>query len=324
MAEAAAGLPRPRLPSASVCLPTFNGESYLLEQLESIAGQEVLPEEIVIGDDASTDRTIEVVERFAESAPMRVVVLRHEERLGLPANLRAIGRRASADVVFFSDQDDVWKPTKIGRMLQAFGEGVDAVASDSRPFDSVTGSPAAASLWQRFGRGAPPSPSLGEVVARRVFLPGHNFAVRRAALLEHLWPEAEVWADFFCALVFAALGSLALVDEVLVLYRQHEHNTIGVRGRRSREDNVADWTRSADTLAAVRSHLEHLGRLRPGDAELLGEREGFLRARVEYLDRPFRHVATPLRLALSRQGYTAYANGFRSFASDLATLVGRR
>ena len=68
----------------SVALATHNGEPWLREQLESLARQTLLPCELVVSDDHSSDRTLSVVETFAASAPFPVQIVRHHTRLGLP------------------------------------------------------------------------------------------------------------------------------------------------------------------------------------------------------------------------------------------------
>ena len=57
----------------SVAMAVYNGERFLADQLGSLARQERLPDELVISDDASTDRTVEIVRDFAERAPFRIV-----------------------------------------------------------------------------------------------------------------------------------------------------------------------------------------------------------------------------------------------------------
>ena len=106
--------------AVSVAMATFNGEQFLVAQLESIAAQAVAPYELVICDDCSTDATVELIEDFAGRAPFRVRLERNPERLGFAENSLMAARLCEGDVVAFSDQDDVWHETKIMRCLQAF------------------------------------------------------------------------------------------------------------------------------------------------------------------------------------------------------------
>jgi glycosyltransferase involved in cell wall biosynthesis len=80
----------------SIALATYNGDRWLREQFDSLARQTLLPGELVIRDDQSTDRTLEVVEQFASEAPFPIRVIRNDTRLGFADNfmraLRNCGR----------------------------------------------------------------------------------------------------------------------------------------------------------------------------------------------------------------------------------------
>ena len=97
---------------------TFDGADYVRAQLDSIAAQSQPPEEIVVCDDRSNDDTAQIVRDFAASANFPVRIEINERRLGPLANFgKAIGL-CRGDVVFLSDQDDIWKPHKMARMLE--------------------------------------------------------------------------------------------------------------------------------------------------------------------------------------------------------------
>lgn len=101
----------------SVALATFNGARFLPEQLASLAAQTRLPDELVVGDDGSTDGTLALLEDFAATAPFPVRVTRHPAALGPAGNFAATIARCSGDVVFLCDQDDVWRREKIATVL---------------------------------------------------------------------------------------------------------------------------------------------------------------------------------------------------------------
>jgi glycosyltransferase involved in cell wall biosynthesis len=77
----------------SVALCTYNGGRFLREQLESLASQSVLPAELQVGDDGSTDNTLEIVEEFARTAPFPVGIARNERQLGYGENFIQTARR---------------------------------------------------------------------------------------------------------------------------------------------------------------------------------------------------------------------------------------
>lgn len=107
----------------SIVLCTYNGESFLREQLDSLLAQTRQPDEIVIADDASTDATWTILQGFARQASdagIAVDLQRNPANLGYVENFTAALRRATGDLVFLSNQDDVWHPDKLRRMAEEF------------------------------------------------------------------------------------------------------------------------------------------------------------------------------------------------------------
>jgi glycosyltransferase involved in cell wall biosynthesis len=97
----------------SVAMATYNGARFIGAQLESLTRQTRLPDELVVTDDASTDDTAAIVERFAATAPFRTRLERNSRNLGFNGNFERAISLASGDLVFISDQDDIWYPEKI-------------------------------------------------------------------------------------------------------------------------------------------------------------------------------------------------------------------
>src|SRR6516164_2136009 len=92
----------------SVAMATYNGERFLEEQLNCLTRQMLLPFELVVCDDGSTDGTLDILHRFAQSAPFPVWIYENQTKLGFGFNfLQAIGR-STGELVALSDQDDVW------------------------------------------------------------------------------------------------------------------------------------------------------------------------------------------------------------------------
>lgn len=97
----------------SVVMATYNGERYVAEQLRSILEQTHLPAEIVVGDDGSVDRTLEVIGEMAAASPVPIRVAVNPERLGYGENFMRTATRATGDLIAFADQDDFWYPNKL-------------------------------------------------------------------------------------------------------------------------------------------------------------------------------------------------------------------
>ncbi|MCD2452741.1 glycosyltransferase family 2 protein [Methylicorpusculum oleiharenae] len=102
----------------SIALATYNGEKYLVEQLRSFCNQTRMPDELIICDDCSQDSTLSIAYDFAAKAPFTVKIIVNQRNLGYVQNFSNAFSYCNGDIVFISDQDDVWLPTKIEKMSQ--------------------------------------------------------------------------------------------------------------------------------------------------------------------------------------------------------------
>ena len=104
----------------SIAMATYNGAAHIQQQLESFLSQTYPPDEVVVCDDCSTDETIEILESFRESAPFTVAIHRNEKNLGYTKNFEKALQNCSGELIFLSDQDDVWFPNKVERVTDVF------------------------------------------------------------------------------------------------------------------------------------------------------------------------------------------------------------
>jgi len=100
----------------SVCIATYNGEKYIKEQLNSIIIQISQEDEIVVSDDWSNDRTLEIVSNYQDN---RIKILFNKKEKGYSKNFENAILYAKGDIIFICDQDDVWLPNKVSRMIDA-------------------------------------------------------------------------------------------------------------------------------------------------------------------------------------------------------------
>jgi len=97
----------------SIALATFNGSKYLPAQLKSYLDQTRLPDELIVSDDGSTDDTRMILMEFAETAPFEVRLYVNNENRGYANNFNHAILHSTGELVFLSDQDDVWFPQKL-------------------------------------------------------------------------------------------------------------------------------------------------------------------------------------------------------------------
>lgn len=116
----------------SVCMATFNGEEYIQEQLKSILKQLTSDDEVIISDDGSSDRTLEIISNFNDN---RITIVKSEEKGNPTFNFENAIRNSSGDIIFLADQDDVWLNNKVSVMSQLITDGADLVLSNCKVVD---------------------------------------------------------------------------------------------------------------------------------------------------------------------------------------------
>ena len=108
--------------SISVAMAVYNGEGFIFEQLSSIFNQTMPPNEIVISDDGSTDNTVEIIKSFKSKYDKKNIIkliFNDSIKKGHVNNFLNACINTIGDIVFFSDQDDVWLKSKISMMVNA-------------------------------------------------------------------------------------------------------------------------------------------------------------------------------------------------------------
>jgi glycosyltransferase involved in cell wall biosynthesis len=115
----------------SVAVATFNGEKYIKDQITSILSQLDENAEIIVSDDGSTDKTIEILYSFND---VRIKVFSNSEKKGPIFNFENALKKTSGDIIFLSDQDDIWLPGKINTIKKYLVE-YDLVVSDCKVVD---------------------------------------------------------------------------------------------------------------------------------------------------------------------------------------------
>lgn len=100
----------------SVAMITYNGEKYLREQLDSILTQLLEQDEVVVSDDGSTDGTRTILNEY-QKKDNRIKVV-EGPRAGIKKNVEHALKQCTGEVIFLSDQDDIWKANKVKRVLE--------------------------------------------------------------------------------------------------------------------------------------------------------------------------------------------------------------
>jgi Glycosyl transferase family 2 len=223
----------------SVAMATYNGEAYIRDQLDSLAKQTLLPKELIVCDDGSADRTLEIVERFSKTtAPFPVHIYRNEKRLGFADNFLQAASLCKGDLIAFCDQDDVWLPEKLQYCLAMFIFKPELMLLSHNAW--VTD--------EKLSRMKPLSSRKTCIYARGDFQPlanplmGFTQVFRKELAHAIPWsarPRAEEYVqsktpgclmphDCWMAIVASSLGKVMVSDTVLASYRQHGKNAVGL------------------------------------------------------------------------------------------------
>ncbi len=203
----------------SVCIATYNGARYIKQQLESILPQLAPTDEVVLSDDASTDNTLEIVASLNDP---RIRVLRHVKtpaKFTIDYATHNFGHalsHAKGDYIFLSDQDDVWMPNKVEKMMVCLQDN-DLVMSDCTTTDSDLN----VVNTSYYGAERPFRPSILHNLLKPAFL-GSCMAFRRTVMDKFLpFPKCGVGHDLWIGLVGLKHYRFKFVDEPLMYYRRH-------------------------------------------------------------------------------------------------------
>lgn len=215
--------------TVSIALCTYNGERFLQEQLDSYARQTVLPDEVVVCDDGSTDRTLEILESWAASVPFEVRIVRNEKNLGYAQNFGKAVSLCTKDLIFLSDQDDVWMPEKIERMRTVFESepNVNLVVSDAEITDAAL-TPVNGRIQEVLPLWFYDEPAAFCMLAPKPdgCYPQGCASAFRATLKPFFLPIPSLWShDIWLQITAPLAGEGRVLNEPLFRYRIHGTNT---------------------------------------------------------------------------------------------------
>lgn len=315
----------------SIVLCTYNGAAFLSRQLESFLSQTRQPDEIVIGDDASTDGTRDILEAFSEEASSRgieVKLMRHASNLGYVGNFSTMLRHATGDLLFLSDQDDVWRNDKLEVMASQFrqDDSLMLLHSDARLIDEK-GSSTEHGLFELLElsdqeRRAVRAGDAFGVLLRRNIVTGATAAMRRV-VVEQALPVRPGWIhDEWLAVIASVIGRVDFLDEPLIDYRQHGQNQIGIRKRtlRKRLDDLMGPQAKLieETLVRLNNLADRLRDIRPFPArqvERIEDMLSHLAVRQRMMGGRMRRLI-PIYREYIRGRYRLYNTGMRGALRD--------
>lgn len=235
----------------SICVATYNGEQYIEQQLRSILEQIAADDEVIVSDDGSTDDTLKIVDSI-EDKRIRV---RHSDAHYFKDNFIEAMREAKGEILFLSDQDDVWLPGKYERCIEEL-KTADLVCTNSMMTDSELKvvEPDFFSIYHS-------GPGVFKNSMNNTYY-GSCMAFHRLLLDKALPmpPTREIGHDIWLGLVAEMTGKVRFIDTPYLLYRRHEDaktSTNGLLHRSRRPLWIKVWSRLVVLYYVCKFKLNH-------------------------------------------------------------------
>ena len=307
------------------------------EQLDSIAAQTTLPDELIICDDVSSDATPQILESFAKSAGFPVKLHFNPENLGFVKNFEKAISLCSGDIIFLSDQDDVWRADKLEVMQKYFSDpAVGMVFSNAEIIDAKS-QPTGEKLWEmidfslklqhRFNRG-----DAYKILYRQPLISGCTMAFARKwwPWIKPLPVDIPAIHDIWIALMVALFSEVIAISHPLINHRIHDQQPSAPR-RQNVTTQLINKVQSGEKHQLYQDHLAQLRRVRmqviqakdlitPQKQEYLqqhmNKQEFHLQNRINMPSRITSRFYVILKELISGR-YHHFSNGFKSAFSDL-------
>lgn len=236
----------------SVALCTYNGARFIVEQLHSILNQTMHVGEIVVCDDGSLDDTIEKIEKIIEETTIPIHLYINENKLGCIKNFEKAISLCKGDLIFLSDQDDIWMNNKVESIVHWFDEnptknvvfgdailinekGNDIVqlqSSKKRIFDSEQ-EHIPLRLWEDSGFTKKAQKQFNRGLALELWCQMNRATGATMAFKKEMKQvfnvdhEEYIYHDFIISFSALLKNQLGYIEQPLIKYRQHENQAIG-------------------------------------------------------------------------------------------------
>jgi glycosyltransferase involved in cell wall biosynthesis len=201
----------------SVAMATYNGEKYINQQIDSILSQLKDEDELIISDDHSKDGTVSIIEKYQKEDP-RVRLYINEEK-GVTSNFENAIKHTQNDIIFLSDQDDIWKPEKVETVLSYYEKNpnIQMIMSDITVVDNELHT-TIESFYQFRGSRA----GVLKNIMKNSYI-GCAMSFRKELKSKILpIPRNVPMHDMWIGMVADMYHSALLIPEKLIYYRRHD------------------------------------------------------------------------------------------------------
>ena len=217
-----------------ILLATYNGEKYLPELLSSLEQQTYTDWKLIIIDDCSKDKTIDILHSFKETSKHSIEIFVNPKPVGCGKdNFFALAKKSTSDYIAFCDQDDVWLPNKLETCMQAMCDAEKEntslpilVYSDLKVVDNNL-NPISPSFFSYSNYRK--NPQLQHIICQNQ-ITGCTILANKA--LNQLCIQAQnydqiLMHDSWYGITAMTFGKVIYINRPLILYRQHGNNSVG-------------------------------------------------------------------------------------------------
>lgn len=225
----------------SVAMAVYNGEKYIEKQLISVLNQTRLPDEVIICDDGSKDKTVNIIEKFIDKYSLSNWKLySNKKNVGFSKNFYGSIKKTTGDIIFLCDQDDIWHEDKIKKMEKLFvadkkiktlvssfnlinenGMGINIKLSNKKSNNNIIKYKVKSKLEKV---------SKGTIFLYNIS-PGCTMAFTKDIKDIYLKnTNCSCIHDWEISMLAALLGGLYYLDLPLIDYRIHSENAVGLGG----------------------------------------------------------------------------------------------
>jgi len=220
-------------PLVSIITPTYNHEKFITQCIDSVLAQSFCDWEMIIIDDASTDKTPYIIEKYVNS-DMRIKFIRHKQNWGIHRLGKAYNQAlklAQGDYIAILEGDDFWPTYKLERQLSGLTDS-EKILSWGRVFFVNTDGSLIRTESQsklntkmiRFYRNDPPGLILNYLLLQNI-IPPITAIIRKETLISiggFQQPSYVLYVDYPTWLKLALEGKFDFIDETLGFWRRHE------------------------------------------------------------------------------------------------------
>ena len=216
-----------------ILLGTYNGATFLVEQINSILNQSFTDWKLIIRDDGSSDGTTEIVLDYQSKYPEKITVLENtNENLGVILNFSQLLEASHAPYIMFCDQDDIWLAEKVELTLtkmlaiEKLNPKIPLlVHTDLKVVDDNLDI-LSDSYWSYQGID-PNYDTLNRLLIQNVITGCTVMINKQLAHLALPIPSTVIMHDWWLGLVATSSGQIHHLKLPTVLYRQHDNNDTG-------------------------------------------------------------------------------------------------